>query len=801
MKTFIYACITIFLIGMGARIHAMEEEKPSGVSIAHLLATNEMPCIKDDGTLDLECRNISSLSGLETVPRQQEILGLNLSHNLLRTLPSSLFPNLTYIDISHNELKRLPAGMLEGLVLLKHFFACSAKIEEFPPHFFDGLPRLTVIDASNNLLSNLHPELFSQVTALKRLSLTRNKLSELSPLSLMHQSKLTSLRLAQNELTVIPTQLCCSLQRLETLDLNGNELVSFTPGCFDMLGQIKGILLANNKLTHLHPELFRYCTNLIELNLGHNQLTTIPHTLLNPLTTLRSVNLRGNHSEIVKNLPKETRDLIQKNEIFIGDPKLLFDGDWQANTVKDLIEQLTAEDRLDEIFYEMPDNLGNFTINLAHRGLKNIDGLNELLPYPERVINIYACNNYLEEMPCNVLNKFRRLRTLDLHNNRIHSLGQSKPFEVDGPATTQLQTLCLPKLTILLLAHNQIQSIPYAALARLTRLSGLQLSHNKLEYIEADAFKNLENLESCLLNNNKLGGIPAHLFASRKTKLHKLEFIDLSRNRLGSSNQYSFPPVTTVRYLPQSAQPLQIVAAKQIINLLKQMAPHEKLALMLKLPRNILASIAPKSISCYLILCNQINSCGRAFDTQDELKSPHSTQNPHRAWIQAISCLDSLQWDEGILLFLAHFDSNPQHQKLLYRFCAEKIQEFEETTLIKLAHTLITMSPTLRNLITDQADRNLQIRMAQAIDVYNHYLELTRSWMKRVQAIFLAHMKKGLEEESPRKRTKLIENEWSQIIEAFRERYNSWTSEMQSAIIELLSAKCKRDLAKHGIVF
>lgn len=705
MKTFIYACISIFIIGISSSIDAMQEEKPGGISIKHLLATNEMPGLNDNGILDLSGTNISSLDGLETVSRQQEILGLYLSYNLLQALPPSLFPNLFHLDISYNPLQKLPEGMLEGLVLLKHFIACNAEIEEFPPCFFNDLPRLTKID------------------------------------------------------------------------------------------------IAHNRLTNLQPLLLRGCTRLIEFNLSYNQLTSVPAALIHHLTALRTLNLKGNTQQLIPNLPQETRDIILRRSLFIGDPTFL-ENEPYPKTAQVLIKQLEAENRLSEIFFKHPDRPNYFIINLAHRGLNNIDRLAELLPYPGLVIDVRLQNNYLEKTPCETLNKFGRLKFLELSNNQIRSLIQTEIAQNDDQPQAKPQALCLPRLKSLRLGHNCLEAIPENALFHLTRLSELQLSHNNIELIEDGAFGNLENLEHCHLDNNNLGGIPLNLFASGKTYLHKLQFLDLSHNKLGPNSQYTFPPVITMRYFPQSAQSLQILTAKKIIAGMAQETPQKKLELLLALNRDhVFACIAPESIRRYLDLCTHIGNCSRTFDTLDPHDTnPDITQQAQRIWLNALESLDTQQWDEGVALFLNHFAEHPIHQKFLHCFCENKIKELMSTNLINLAEILIKLSPTLCDLITALADENLQRRIQETHDVYNQHLFLTQSQGARDKAILLAHGKKDPEEESPQMLLKRIEYEWSQSIERFKERYNSWSSEMQHALFELVSKKCKHDLAKHGIV-
>uniref|UniRef100_A0A2I3T568 Podocan like 1 n=1 Tax=Pan troglodytes TaxID=9598 RepID=A0A2I3T568_PANTR len=155
-------------------------------------------------------------------------------------------------------------------------------------------------------------------------------------------------------------------------------------------------------------------------------------------------------------------------------------------------------------------------------------------------------NNQLQELPYNELSRLSGLRTLNLHNNLISSEGlPDEAFE----SLTQLQHLCV--------AHNKnnlISKVPRGALSRQTQLRELYLQHNQLtdSGLDATTFSKLHSLEYLDLSHNQLTTVPAglprtlailHLGRNRirqveAARLHGargLRYLLLQHNQLGSS--------------------------------------------------------------------------------------------------------------------------------------------------------------------------------------------------------------------------------------------------------------------------
>ncbi|XP_003275659.4 podocan-like protein 1 isoform X4 [Nomascus leucogenys] len=177
------------------------------------------------------------------------------------------------------------------------------------------------------------------------------------------------------------------------------------------------------------------------------------------------------------------------------------------------------------------------------------DGL-DLRVFPDNITraaqHLSLQNNQLQELPYNELSRLSGLRTLNLHNNLISSEGlPDEAFE----SLTQLQHIYV--------AHNKnnlISKVPRGALSRQTQLRELYLQHNQLtdSGLDATTFSKLHSLEYLDLSHNQLTTVPAglprtlailHLGRNRirqveAARLHGargLRYLLLQHNQLGSS--------------------------------------------------------------------------------------------------------------------------------------------------------------------------------------------------------------------------------------------------------------------------
>lgn len=169
----------------------------------------------------------------------------------------------------------------------------------------------------------------------------------------------------------------------------------------------------------------------------------------------------------------------------------------------------------------LPDN---FIASVRRRDLANMTGL----------LHLSLSRNTLAHIAPGAFADLRALRALHLDGNRLSSLGAA-------------QLRGLVSLRHLILANNQLGVLAAGALADCAEtLEDLDLSYNNLEALPWDAVARLANVNTLGLDHNLLAAVPAGAFAG----LHKLARLDMTANRLTT-----IPPDPLFSRLPVLSRP------------------------------------------------------------------------------------------------------------------------------------------------------------------------------------------------------------------------------------------------------
>ena len=212
---------------------------------------------------------------------------LNLNFNRIRTLPDSIFVDLSELRVLtlwDNALTALPDGII-------------------------SLTNLDLLDLDGNALTAL-PDGIGSLTGLTDLSLAGNQLTGL-PDGIANLTNLWGLGLGGNRLTAFPDEIT-SLTNLEFLGLRGNQLTALPDG-IGSLTKLESLDLGRNQLTGL-PNGIASLTNLEFLGLGGNQLTALPDEITG-LTKLRVLLLYNNR---LTAFPHEITSLTNLEELILG---------------------------------------------------------------------------------------------------------------------------------------------------------------------------------------------------------------------------------------------------------------------------------------------------------------------------------------------------------------------------------------------------------------------------------------------------------------------------------------------------
>ena len=204
---------------------------------------------------------------------------LDLSHNLLETMPKTLPPSLNTLNLSFNKIRTLEAGCrqilqhLEKLILdenslikisnnsadlalsdylwqsmfvpnLKILTIRRNRIESIDRNGFASLRKLNVLSLADNHLSELDDETFRGLVSLTHLDLSGNNLLQIADGTLLPFANLVYLSLQGNKLTDIPRQ----LPMLEWLDLSSNQIRTITEDLKSALYPVEFFNLAHNPL-------------------------------------------------------------------------------------------------------------------------------------------------------------------------------------------------------------------------------------------------------------------------------------------------------------------------------------------------------------------------------------------------------------------------------------------------------------------------------------------------------------------------------------------------------------------------
>uniref|UniRef100_A0A8C5PIR6 Oligodendrocyte myelin glycoprotein n=1 Tax=Leptobrachium leishanense TaxID=445787 RepID=A0A8C5PIR6_9ANUR len=194
-------------------------------------------CSLRDRIADCSDKNLTTLPyGL-----QDNMTHLNLSHNHFTDLDYQLtrFTNLRWLDLSHNLLRSLPSL----------------------------LPRsLWAVYASNNNIKALHKTDTAYQWNQKILDVSRNRLQRI----VLINNTLTSLQvlnLSNNHLWTVPTNMPSNIQ---IIDLSNNYLIQILPGTLVRLHNLQKLYFHSNQFTSIPKNAFDLLTNLHEITLYDN---------------------------------------------------------------------------------------------------------------------------------------------------------------------------------------------------------------------------------------------------------------------------------------------------------------------------------------------------------------------------------------------------------------------------------------------------------------------------------------------------------------------------------------------------
>ncbi|KAG7497711.1 leucine-rich repeats and immunoglobulin-like domains protein 3 [Solea senegalensis] len=369
---------------------------------------------------------------------------LDLSHNKLQVLDSSLFSklqHLTEVKLNHNELEAIPdlgpyASNITTLILANNRIT-RISVEQLLP-----FRALETLDLSYNNIVDIKASSFPALP-LKNLFLNNNKISSMETGCFTNlSSSLQVLRLNRNRLSTIPAKIF-QLPNLQHLELSRNRVRRVEGLTFHGLHALRSLKMQRNGLTRLMDGAFWGLSNMEVLQLDYNNLTEVSKGWLYGLLTLQQLHLGHN---AISRIRPEAWEFCQK----------LSELNLSSNHLSRLEESsFVGLSLLDEL--HIGNNRVSFIADGAFRGLSN-------------------------------------LQMLDLQKNEISWTIE----DMNGPFSA------LDHLQKLFLQGNQIRSVTKKSFSGLDALQHLDLSNNAIMSVQANAFSQMKSLQELRLNTSSL---------------------------------------------------------------------------------------------------------------------------------------------------------------------------------------------------------------------------------------------------------------------------------------------------------
>nr|CAD7454215.1 unnamed protein product [Timema tahoe] len=418
---------------------------------------------------------------------------------------------------------------------------------------FVGMGRIQYLSLADNSLTRIPRHILSQMPHIKTLDIGRGQLQTISETDFQANfpirvpPKMAPLFLADSS---IPSSMFQDVTELQHLVLGGNSIFEMDQD--SMPRTLRHLHLGRNKLSDLNGTL-RELTELEWLFINSNQLTSVDDELPRNGVKLMLIHAADNR---LQRLPLELKNFVLLESAFFHYNELtrlggalqkarrlkrlhLFHNKIQeysspmASLVLTDSSQLTAdgfEKIPDQIMYPYAEQRDLQKTCLSEDDfteLENLEDLqlgNNLLPslngslLPLRSLRyLNLSHNLLEEFSLQEIRGLRRIRILDLSDNRISRLSGRMENLVE--LETRVMDLRLENnllksldgslmglhgLQILNLSHNFLEKIAPDDLIGLDDLRFLDVSYNQLTTIEETSKTFLPSLEGLIASNNLL---------------------------------------------------------------------------------------------------------------------------------------------------------------------------------------------------------------------------------------------------------------------------------------------------------
>lgn len=556
----------------------------------------------------------SSLHIASSIAQLHRLVWLDLSGNRLADVAAALHrrqlpATLVTLDLSHNLLRRMPATVFAALPQLRHLLLAGNLMGESAPADVDDDDadggasasnattttthriHLDKLDVSDNrlrstavlrhlLVAGLHPHPHHQQHHIKSIALAHNALEHL-PADAFRHTHAQHLVLAFNRLQSVDAAAFRTLDAtLEYLDLEHNQLADTLPAALAPLRRLQYLYmtanrvravdadalpetlvvlsLAGNRLQRVPYAALRRCERLTYLNVGYNQIAELGASAFGaaaaavydsgaavsttawPSTTADdggSTTLEGSSTTSADSSINASNFESASTTQPPPTAQQLADPGWPTARLQTLLlrnNKLTALGPA--AFAGLP---AIREISLSFNDLHWIHPQTfarcaDTLQILELSFGIRAADAD-GAFPLRQLRALHQLVWLGLDNNRL-------------AAVPEHAFLPLGRLRYVSLAFNRLDALPAAGLfdaEQHTALVEVDLAYNRLGQLRPFAFDSLVALERVRLAHNRLVALHGRCF----NNLPQLQAIDLAHNRLANISAHAFALLPRLRRL------------------------------------------------------------------------------------------------------------------------------------------------------------------------------------------------------------------------------------------------------------
>ena len=462
-------------------------------------------------SLDISENNIEVIPW-DCLSKLKFLRHINVSYNIINGLGNSNsggFRNISWFDFSYNLIWDIASGFFT-IPLLGSLYISQNSLIDLPWADLSRLKYLKHIDASYNNLRVINST--GVFRELKLMNLNHNHIVELTNES-FNTPSLTQLFVSGNGLQTFPWDRLSELKYLRHIDASNNSLTLLEKKSTIKFRSLESLKVNNNRIINITDGFFTM-PNLLTLDISSNNLTGNFWAQLSQLRYLEHVDISFN----------DLKDLAKINPTGFKHVKTFTAVNCNISRIGDVFALPALTD-----------------LNVSRNILKSLPWM--YLSKLGHLRSITASHNLLTVLETGEPGGFRKLTTLDLHDNRILKI--TKGF------------FMTPLLRSLDVSQNQLEGLPWDRLSELgflesiyatdnnivtmgkipsggfTRLKILDVSNNYISKIE-ERFLDIPSLMSLTVLANGLKHFPwADL-----SKLESLTHIDVSYNELTELTNY-----------------------------------------------------------------------------------------------------------------------------------------------------------------------------------------------------------------------------------------------------------------------